>query len=114
METGGYLVKEQTLDGYPSLTRFIASDHDRTTLVFKRFDSLAIRNLLHIQSELAELQARQDASDSKDYSIDADMDAKACAMTWENSKKLAASGDLVQIERVKLAREIRNTIKEYR
>jgi hypothetical protein len=114
MEAGGYLVKGQTLDGYPSLTQFISRDHDRTTLVFKRFDRLAIRNLLYIQSELAELQTRQDIFDVEDYSVHADMEAKACAMSWERSKKMAASGDSKRIERISLAKEIRNTIKEYR
>jgi hypothetical protein len=114
METRGHLVKEWSLDGYPPLTKFIASDHDRTTLVFKRFDSLVVRNLLYLQSELAELQARQGAFDLEDYSVTADIDAKVCAMSWENSKKLAALGNPGQLERVKFAREIRDAIKEYR
>jgi hypothetical protein len=47
------------LDGYPSLTEDIASDPDRTSLVFRRFDKLAVRNLLYLQSELVELEAKQ-------------------------------------------------------
>jgi hypothetical protein len=47
------------LDGYPSLAEFIASDPDHTSLVFRRFDKLAARNLLYLQSELAELEAKQ-------------------------------------------------------
>jgi hypothetical protein len=46
------------LDGFPSLSDFIASDHDRTSLVFRRFDRLAARNLLYLQSELAALEAK--------------------------------------------------------
>lgn len=47
-----------SLLGYPSLARFIASDSDRTSLVFRRFDRLAARNLLYLQSELAELEGK--------------------------------------------------------
>lgn len=47
------------LSGFPSLVAFIASDRDRTTLIYKRFDELAARNLLYLQSELAKLQAQQ-------------------------------------------------------
>ena len=47
------------LDGYPSLAEVISSDPDRTSLVFKRFDKLAVRNLLYLQSELVELEAMQ-------------------------------------------------------
>jgi hypothetical protein len=52
------LGRARPLDGFPSLANFIASDHDRTSLVFRRFDKLAARNLLYLQSELAELEAR--------------------------------------------------------
>lgn len=47
------------LDGYPSIAEDISSDPDRTSLVFRRFDKLAVRNLLYLQSELAELEAMQ-------------------------------------------------------
>jgi hypothetical protein len=50
--------RTRPLNGFPSLSEFIASDHDRTSLVFRRFDRLAARNLLYLQSELAELEAK--------------------------------------------------------
>jgi hypothetical protein len=53
VETG----RIRPLDGFPSLSEFVASDLDRTSLVFRRFDRLAARNLLYLQSELAELEA---------------------------------------------------------
>ena len=33
--------------GYPSLAAFIASDADRSTQIYRRFDRLAARNLLY-------------------------------------------------------------------
>ncbi|KAH7074132.1 hypothetical protein FB567DRAFT_190544 [Paraphoma chrysanthemicola] len=104
------------LDGYPSLAAFIASDPDHTSLVFKRFDKLAARNLLYLQSELAELQAKQDQFDTEDQSLEhGSLESKACAMNWERFRH--ASGEVdneKQRERMKLVTDIRTKIKEYR
>lgn len=54
-----------------SLTRttgyaaFIASDEDRSTTIFRRFQRLSPRNLLYLESELAELEAEQDRLDEE-------------------------------------------------
>jgi hypothetical protein len=53
------------VNGFPELAAFVASDTDKTTLIFKRFDRLAARNLLHLQSELARLQAKLDSLDEE-------------------------------------------------
>lgn len=102
------------LDGFPSLAEFIASDPDHTSLVFKRFDKLAARNLLYLQSELAELQARQDEFDAQDRSFEhGDRKTKECAMHWERFRKAAQTGDEKQKERMELVMEIRRKLKEY-
>jgi hypothetical protein len=54
---------QEHLPGYPSLASFIASDPDQTSAIYKRFDQLASRHLLHLQSQLAELEAEQDRLD---------------------------------------------------
>ncbi|EAT84367.1 hypothetical protein SNOG_08091 [Parastagonospora nodorum SN15] len=100
------------LSGYPSLAAFIASDRDRTTLIYKRFDELAARNLLHLQSELADLHAQQRAFDEEDLA--ADLETKQCARNWESFKKAAAMGDNRQKERWALMLRIRETMQEYR
>ncbi|KAH5099394.1 hypothetical protein HBI21_054020 [Parastagonospora nodorum] len=100
------------LSGYPSLAAFIASDRDRTTLIYKRFDELAARNLLHLQSELADLHAQQRAFDEED--LTADLETKQCARNWESFKKAAAMGDNRQKERWALMLRIRETMQEYR
>ena len=51
-------VKISYLKGYPSLAAFIASDKDKSTVIYRRFDRLSARNLLYLQSELAELEAK--------------------------------------------------------
>ncbi|KAF2828506.1 hypothetical protein CC86DRAFT_437849 [Ophiobolus disseminans] len=101
------------LAGYPSLAAFIASDRDRTTLIYKRFDELAARNLLYLQSELAELQSKQRAFDQED--LVADMHTKQCARNYTDFKKAAlVNGGAKQEARWKLAKQVRETLKEYR
>ncbi|EON62136.1 hypothetical protein W97_01355 [Coniosporium apollinis CBS 100218] len=104
----------QALDGYPSLSRFIASDPDRTALVFKRFDRLAVRSLLYLQSELEDLQVQQDEYDRIDANDQSDdLSSKQCARNWQEFKKKAQT-DQKQKERMELVMKIRVTMKEYR
>ncbi|KAF2107287.1 hypothetical protein BDV96DRAFT_506453 [Lophiotrema nucula] len=105
--------KVQHLTGYPSLAAFIASDTDKTTAIFKRFDELAVRNLLYLQSELAELQWKQRCFDQEDAR--SDMDTKQCARNWEAFRRTAAQpDDTRQKDRMELMRQIRQNMKEYR
>ncbi|KAF1842059.1 uncharacterized protein K460DRAFT_435383 [Cucurbitaria berberidis CBS 394.84] len=102
------------LPGYPSLANFIASDRDRTTLIYKRFDELSARNLLYLQSELAELQARQQNFDQEDRK--ADLPTKQCARNFACFEEAAsaAQNNAKQKARWELMIQIRQTIKEYR
>lgn len=50
--------------GYASLSQFIASD--KTLCIFRRFDALAIRNLLYIQDELCEIEQQLGELDKAD------------------------------------------------
>jgi hypothetical protein len=102
------------LAGYPSLAAFIASDRDRTTFIYKRFDELAARNLLYLQSELAELHSKQRAFDQED--LISDMQTKQCARNFTAFEKAAlqSNNNTKQKERWELATLIRKTLKEYR
>ena len=104
------------LTGFPSLAAFIASDPDRTTAIFQRFDRLAARNLLYLQSELAELQAKQDGFDQEDFyerqTDDPSMLTKRCARNWEEFRSHGDT-DQKQRQRKQLAMQIRATMKEY-
>src|SRR5580692_1771025 len=51
--------------GYPQYAALIASDKDKSTTVYRQFDRLAARNLLYLETELAELEARQDSLDKE-------------------------------------------------
>jgi hypothetical protein len=96
--------------GFPSLAEFIASDRDKTTLIFKRFDRLAARNLLHLQSELARLQKQLDDLDEKDGSS---MSQKQCLRNWDDFMAAVGQGTS-QKERFELSERIRQTMKDYR
>ena len=50
--------------GYASLSQFIASD--KTLCIFRRFDALAIRNLLYMQDELCEIEQQLGELDEAD------------------------------------------------
>ena len=75
----------QQVIGYPSLASFVASDKDKSTVIFRRFDRLSARNILYLQSELAELEARQDAYDKED--VKGSMTDKKFAWDWYEFKK---------------------------
>ena len=95
------------VDGFPSLANFIASDKDGTSTIFKRFNRLAARNLLILQSELAELQAKLDEYDCEDREGGAE--ALQSLRNWEDYKKRNDK----ESDRIKLLEKIRTTLKEY-
>jgi hypothetical protein len=39
----------ELLEGFPQSSSFIAKDPAKTTVIFRRFDQLAVRNLLHLE-----------------------------------------------------------------
>lgn len=113
LEVDGSVVRP--IDGFPSLARFIASDHDRTSLVFKRFDELAALNLLYLQSELADLQAQRATHDAK--ALNGDLQSRLCAlegaMHWEKFRNDATIPGSKAEERIQLVMKIRRLMKEY-
>lgn len=94
------------VDGFPSLAAFIASDRDGSAAIFKRFSRLAARNLLFIQSELADLEARLDQMDEDDK---ANREAMQSLRNWEKYKERAND----EPERMELTTQLRKLMKEY-
>ena len=98
--------------GYPSLAAFIASDRDKSTSIYRRFDRLSARNLLYLQSELVELEARQDVYDAEDR--DLATHEKASTRNWGIFKEKAQeTGNMREYKRMELVMDIRASIKEY-
>lgn len=103
------------IDGFPALAAFIASDSDRSTFLYKRFDRLASRNLLILQNDLAEMQSQLDAFDREDWARyqtrgPVYQGALQELQSWEAYK--AAHGP--KSDRLKLFAELRKTVREYR
>ena len=99
--------------GYPSLAAFIASDPDKSTHIYRRFDRLCARNLLCLQAELAELEAQQDRLDADDFS--ATTEQKQFARDWGALRQKAAEAEnLRERKRLEIAMKIREKLQEYR
>ena len=105
----------QVINGYPSLAAFIASDKDRSTSIFRRFDRLSARNLLYLQSELAELEAQQDALDAREAgNINAATEDIGSVRDWHTL--VARSKDAANVrekEQLRLVLEVRKKLQEY-
>ena len=99
--------------GYPSLAAFIASDKDRSTHIYRRFDRLAARNILYLQSELAELEDQQDKYDTEDFV--GTTQEKESVRNWKVFKEKASEpGNTRERARMKVVKEIEEKIKQYR
>lgn len=102
------------IDGFPALAAFIASDPDRSTFIYKRFDRLASRNILILQSELADMQSQLDAFDREDWARYQNRGPGYRAalqelQSWESYKSTHGQDS----DRLRLMKEIRSTLKEY-
>lgn len=128
---------EQYPEGYPRFAAFIAHDDDKSTTIFRRFERLAARNLLYLESELFELEAKQDKLDEEVWN---DAQFVMNLRKWEpsgtteasqhetyrqelasSSKEIETNGppstdgiaNSAQQQRLEVAYSIRRGIKEY-
>jgi len=106
MDTKTHYVK-----GFPSTAAFIASDPDKTTLIFRRFDRLAARNLLHLQAELARLETLIDERDNEDAR--AGLTELQHLRNWDDFKN-ATDSDSGRRERLELFDKLQQTMEAYR
>ena len=98
--------------GFALVAQLIASDDDKTSTIFRRFDRLAARSLLYLQAKLQRLEAVQDSLDNEDLRTD-DHDYKRAATSWEDFEGLSKT-EGPQKERMKTAEDIQETLKAYR
>lgn len=80
----------------------MASDRDRTAMIYRRFDYLTSRHLLYLQSELAELESCLSEYDEQDRGL-------SSARSWQSFKEKGQD----QPERIHLIERIGNTMLEY-
>lgn len=107
------LWSSQQGDGYPALADFIAQDFDDETYVFRRFNSLAARNILHLQDELIKLESdtyslEAEAAASKDDEVHASM------RSWETFDENARDpARQLEKRRQELALAMETKLKKY-
>lgn len=81
---------ENLRDGYPALASWIGRDPDGETLVFRRFRRLSARNILHLQSQLIQLEQEIDDLDEKARKS-VDLDSRQALRRWETFTQLAGN-----------------------
>ncbi|CAO2657901.1 Nn.00g071610.m01.CDS01 [Neocucurbitaria sp. VM-36] len=99
-------------DGYPGLAAWIARDPDSETFVFRKFDRLAARNILHLQARLVALERDIDQQDeaarrSRDY------EARDSSRRWETLVRCSKDSDRQEMKRMETFEELRKLLKEY-
>lgn len=105
-------VSKNYIKGYSSLAAFIASDSYNSTAIYRRFTRLSARNLLHLQSDLMELEARQDVLDEED--LQGSTLEKVSARDWQVRKQRATeASNAREKERLEVALDIRCKLREY-
>ncbi|CAG9975056.1 unnamed protein product [Clonostachys byssicola] len=97
-------------DGYPALANWIAADPDSETFIFRKFNRLAARNLLYLQSELCTLEGSLEKLDSQ---IGKDRSLKMSARMWEMLVEKAEDNNRPEWEWMELRRDIKDKLKEY-
>lgn len=100
--------------GFPSLANFMVSDDEHSGIIFRRFRRLSARNLLYMQSELAELEAQQEKYDREDAALTTTVSEKAGLRDWSVFEKRANSKVDREKTRMELAEKINAQLKQYR
>jgi len=114
------LAKVKPINGFPRVADKIASDPDKTTTIYRRFNRLSARNLLFLEAEIAELEALQNKYDADDL-LAANQVAIECHSDWRKFERYAnekdQDGKLLQPNqavKMDLALKIKRKLKEYR
>ncbi|KAH0368233.1 hypothetical protein KCU65_g4142, partial [Aureobasidium melanogenum] len=121
---GHRMVAAKKADGYRLFSDFISSDPLRSTTIFRRFDRLAMRNLLYLESELAALESEVERLDMDlipetminhlgDWTILKAEAEYAEEDTSENISEEEARKQELMIARMRLIKKIRVKVKEY-
>ena len=79
-------------NGFPRVAEKLASDPDKTTTIFRRFDRLSARNLIYLEAELAELEEQQDISDEADANSRS-AEVRECHAEWSTFERSATGRD---------------------
>jgi len=114
------LARVKPINGFPRVADKIASDPDKTTTIYRRFDRLSARNLLFLEAEIAELEALQNKYDANDL-VAANQVVIDSHSDWRKFERYANEKDQdgrhtqpSQAAKMELALKIKEKLKEYR
>lgn len=91
----------------------IAINPDYETFIFRKFDQLTARNLLHLESKLAYLEWKLDRADEQ-AALSPDNETLRSIQVWEAFEENAKHATRPEHDRMKIAEKVRETLKEYR
>jgi hypothetical protein len=103
-------VTERT--GFPGLANKIAINRDYEAFIFRKFDRLSARNLLHLESRLAYLERKLDQVDEQ--AERGDNETLRSLRAWEAFEENSTDVARPEHARMKIEREMGETLKEYR
>jgi hypothetical protein len=99
-------------DGYPALAGWIARDPDSETFIFRKFDRLAARNILHLQAKLTAIENEMDKLDEEARQSN-DFEACQSSRRWESLTKNAEVKNRPEKKRIEVLDELREGLREY-
>ncbi|KAK2741599.1 hypothetical protein CKAH01_06940 [Colletotrichum kahawae] len=107
--------------GYAEAANWMARDVDNETLIYRRFDELATRNLLYLLSELLSLEHQLNELDREDAD-DEDMDWQMVVCDWEKLGEIVHASNASTVDEMKaskaktraeLIEKLRQKLEEY-
>lgn len=98
-------------NGYPAVAEWIARDPDSETYIFRKFDELSARNLLHLQSQVISLESRLKRLNEV---WQADDGLRSSLVSWDVLEAKADQGNAAEKGRMELVEKIQEKLKEYR
>lgn len=108
--------------GYGRYAGFVSEDPDKSTTIYRRFETLTARSLLYLESELSELEQQQEMFDNC-VDIEGDKEVIAemvrASHSWKLLQEQRTGSEVRGVQaaatrRVDLVLETRSKLKEYR
>ncbi|KAH7395134.1 hypothetical protein DE146DRAFT_697131 [Phaeosphaeria sp. MPI-PUGE-AT-0046c] len=99
-------------DGYPALASWIARDPDHETFIFKKFQTLAARNILHLQAQLLALQHEINGLD-EELRTSTDLEARQSLRRWETFMERSKIASSIENKLLGKLAELKMLLKEY-
>lgn len=100
-------------DGYPALASWIARDPDSETFIFRKFNNLAARILLHQQSRLI-AHEHEIAQLDEVLRGSTDLEARQSLRRWETLMQNAEDASRTEKKLVERLEEAKTALREYR